>query len=284
MTAELAGSRVLVPRADGAAAELAALLMAAGAEVTAVPVIAIDPPADDGALDNAVRALAAGVYDWVAFTSANAFRAVAGRAAALRINPVLPAGTRIAVVGQATADAVSAAGRSIDLQPTRNGSAAALAEIWPAATGLESRVLVPTSAIGLSTLPDALTAAGYLVDRVVAYRPVPQPLSAELRNDVRTGRFAAVLVTSPSIVIALTAEATPPPGTLIGCIGHTTAAAVVEAGLAVGFVAAQPTAAALVQGLIDHLTGRPGGPDAVPVTTAGAVVGAGGHPREASTS
>lgn len=250
----LAGMRVLVPRAENSAAPLVALLSAAGADVTAIPLIAIEPPDDTAGLDSAVLALAAGDYDWVGFASANAVRAVTGRASALGVAPAVPADTRVAAVGPATATALRAAGLPVDLLPAGSSSAAGLAETWPQPTHPASRVLWPSSAIGLPTLPDLLSGMGYLVDRVPAYAPRSLPVPELIARNTALGRYAAILLTSPSIVSALVSGVWPAPGVTIGCIGHTTAAAARHAGLQVGYIASDATLEALVDGLITTIS------------------------------
>jgi uroporphyrinogen-III synthase len=106
----------------------------------------------------------------------------------------------------------------------------------------------------LSTLPDALSALGYLVDRVFAYAPQPVPLPSQVRDDLAAGRYTAVLLTAPSIVNALVSAVALPTSVLVGCIGPTTAAAAVDVGLTVTFVAAEPTPHALVEGLVQART------------------------------
>jgi uroporphyrinogen III methyltransferase/synthase len=54
----LHGKRILVTRPRAQAGRLAALLEANGAEVLALPAIAIEPPEDWGPLDEAIRGLA----------------------------------------------------------------------------------------------------------------------------------------------------------------------------------------------------------------------------------
>ncbi|MTD13149.1 hypothetical protein GIS00_04210 [Nakamurella sp. YIM 132087] len=243
----LAGWRVLLPRPSSRSSRLIGLLGAEGATAQAIPLLAFEPPADTGALDAAVVDLARGGVDWVAFTSVNAVDAVLDRASALALHPAVPADTRVAVVGPATARAVRAAGIAVDLMPESGGSAATLAAIWPA-PGEHPRVLLPQSAIASDTLAVALRARGFQVQGVPAYRTVPLPPPSSIAEDLADGAFEAVLLTSPSTVAAL-AGLPVAAGTVIGAIGASTAAAVREAGLALTFTAADPTE----QGLVDAL-------------------------------
>lgn len=266
----LAGRSVLIPAAAdraGGPSGLHDALIAAGADVTAARFISVVPPADPVDLDAAARRWVAGEYGWLAFTSTSTVTVWAARVAALRLTDRLGRDgawpSRIAAVGPATARAVRAAGWPVDLQPASGGSARELAAAWPA-PGLPPRpVLLPRSDRAAPTLPDALTAAGYRVDTVVAYRTVthdPDPATAER---LRAGEFAAVLFTSPSTVQAL-GGVRPAAGTVIGAIGRPTADAVRAAGLALTFTATAPTPAAFVDGLLHHLDPPSGTDDHAP--------------------
>lgn len=247
MSTPLAGCRILVPRAEGTAGALVELLTAAGAVPHAVPLMAIGPPADEAAFDAAVLALAAGDYAWVGFASAHAVSAVTDRAAALGLQTAVPADTRVAAVGAATAAALRAVDLPVDLWPCHGGSAAVLAELWPHPTGA-GRVLLPSSEIGLPVLADALTDRGYQVDRVSAYAPRRLAAPAAVAADLRAGAYRAVVLTSPSLAAAV-AELDPAPEVLRVAIGTTTAAGATAAGLRIDAIATDPTAAALVTAL-----------------------------------
>ncbi len=246
---------MLVLRSSAGSAALTQALTAAGAEVVTVALQTIKPPDDRHAFDRAVTSLAYGEYEWVAFTSANAVRAVDDCGAELILPRIVTRTTKVAAVGAATAAALSSVGVAVDLQPPDGDSSAdGLADRWPAPAGANSRVLLPTSSIGLPTLAEALTDRGYLVDRVIAYRPQPLPLPDSVAEDVAAGRFSAILLRAPSLLRGLTAQVSPPAGVVLGCIGPTTATAVAAAGLPVGYIAERPTAAAMVAGLVAALT------------------------------
>lgn len=253
MTAVLTGRRVLVPRAEGSGGTVVDLLAAAGAVPEAVSLLAIGPPTDEAALDAAVLALAAGDYGWVGFVSAHGVAAVVDRARTLGVGRPVPADTRIAAVGAATAAALRANELPVDLVPTRGGSAAALAEVWPQPAG-EVRVLLPSSEIGLLTLRDALLNKGFQVDWVAAYAPHPLPVPTAVADDLRSGTYTAVLLTSPSLAAAV-AGAAPHHRVSMVAIGGTTAAAATGLGLSVAAVADEPTPAGLLAALIRAVAG-----------------------------
>jgi uroporphyrinogen-III synthase len=254
---------VLVPRPVDQAGELAERLRAAGAEPVAVPLIAVVPPDDRGAFDLQLVDLADGTFDWVGFTSANAVRAVVQRAAELGLHPAIPADTRIAAVGSGTAAALRTADLPVDLVPTGAGSGAALGAVWPTARDGES-VLLPRSDIARPGLPEALLAKGYRVGTVTAYRTVTQPLPDAVASELSGGVFHAILLTSPSTVTALGGVLIPV-AVVLGAIGQPTALAAAAAGRPVTFVAALPTAAGLVAGLLSVAAAR--GPAAEPTPT-----------------
>ncbi len=251
MTA-LDGWRVLVPRPLGRGSSLVTLLSHEGAVAQAIPMIEIVPPVDLAALDGAVMALAASEFGWVGFSSVNALDAVLDRAGRLALDPAIPADTRVAAVGPATAAALRSAGLPLDLTPDHGGSAAALAAIWPAAHPGET-VLLPQSEIAGRVLRDGLHNKGFRVDVVTAYRTRTVPLAPTVAADLAAGAYEAVLLTSPSTARSL-ATAPIADGTVLGAIGASTAAAATAAGLRIAYTATDPTDAALVSGLVQYVT------------------------------
>ena len=251
----LDGWRVLVPRPPGRSSSLVSLLSREGAVAQAVPMIVISPPTDLGSLDAAVMALAKGEFSWVGFTSVNAVAAVVDRAAHLGLAPALPADTRVAAVGPATAAALRAAALPVDLTPEHGGSASALAAIWPVAHEGES-VLLPQSEIAGPLLGQSLRDKAFWVQAVTAYRTLPKPLAGSVAADLAAGAFEAVLLTSPSTAQAL-ARTVMARGTVLGAIGSSTAAAAAATGLNIAFTASAPTDAALVGGLAQFAAQHP---------------------------
>src|SRR5262249_21648241 len=99
----LAGTRVVVTRAEHQSAGLQRALQALGAEVELLPLLVVLPPADPAPL--LAAAARVGEYAWVVLTSANAAEAL------LPVAPrPWPASVRVAVVGPATARQVAAHG------------------------------------------------------------------------------------------------------------------------------------------------------------------------------
>jgi uroporphyrinogen-III synthase len=189
----LTGTRILVTRAEERNGPLCSLLRARGAAVVHWPAYRIVP----GPRRSLRKALTAGErYDWIVFTSANAVRAVAacGRS--------LPVRVRVAVVGEATAEAVRAEGWPIHLRPRHaNGLALARSLIRRGVRG--RRVLLPQSERASPELAEALAAAGAHIERVIAYRLEPLRRANGSARRRERSRLDAITFTSPSTIDGL---------------------------------------------------------------------------------
>lgn len=235
----LSGVRVLLTRPRADAAALAARLERLGADVVPAPLIAIRPPEDASPLDDALRTIAR--YDWLAFTSANAVRAVAVRLTALGI--AVPDAVQMAVVGPATARALEAAGLRVD-RVAPAGTAAGLVEMMgPEMSG--RRVLLPQGDRARTELAEGLHRAGARVETVVAYRTVAE----DGPPPIHPGDIVALF--SPSAaerVAALAVEAAR--HAKIVCIGPTTASAARGLGLEPAVVAPDRTEDGMVGAIL----------------------------------
>ena len=196
MSLPLAGRRVLVTRAAHQAGKLSDALRAQGATPVEVPVLEIRPPESFDLLDRALRQLDR--YGWLIFTSANAVRVLAQRAAALGISPCESALPQVAAVGQATADAAQNAGFSVAVVPETYVAEALAAAL--AGQVARPRALLVRAAVARDVIPDALRAVGTEVDVVDAYRNVmPEAAPALLRAALAIGIHAATFTSSSSV-------------------------------------------------------------------------------------
>ena len=109
-TKPLFGWRVLVPRTKEQAGALSARLRGVGAVPEEVPTISVEPPRTPQQMDQAVQGLVAGRYEWIAFTSVNAVRAVREKFEEYGLDARAFAGLKIAAVGEQTAAALAALG------------------------------------------------------------------------------------------------------------------------------------------------------------------------------
>ena len=245
----LSGRRILLTRAKPDDA-IARALCLAGAQVDALA-LTVSTPLESACLDAARNRLADGAYAWVVFSSWRAARAVVSglpRARSL--------GTRIAAVGEATAQWISDhAGVSADL--TGAGSAAALLACFPAPSADAPSILIPRSAVAPDTLPDGLRALGWSVEAVDAYTTLPADaadIPDNIAGNFRAGHYDAAVLTASSQARALPPLlGLPPPSTRVVTIGAPTALAAGRQGIAVAAQASSPTSDAIVRALIDAL-------------------------------
>jgi uroporphyrinogen-III synthase len=238
--APLHARRVVTTRDEPGELEL--LLAEAGATVVHVPLIEIADTLDGGAeLQKVLRALDG--VDWVVATSQHGATRVGE---ALANHPEV----RTAAVGTRTAAQIERlTGRPVDVTPARQ-TAADLLEAMPVDGAGQIAVVAqadradPTLALGLSAL-------GYRVRAVTAYRTLVRTPSAE-------DRAAALAADAVAFASGSAAQAwkeaigteTPP---VVVAIGPTTAGAARACGLSVTHVAEQHSVGGLVEAVIDAL-------------------------------
>ena len=256
----LVGTRVVVTRARAQASGLVRRLVALGAEVVELPVIAIEGPADGGvATAAAADRVVAGAYEWVVVTSSNAVSplldAVGGR--------TVPAGTRWAAVGTSTARALMERGVVPDLVPAEAVSDALVAT-FPTATppgtapGRGTRggsVLFVRAERARDVVAPGLTAKGWRVDEAVAYRTVAGDVDPSATEAARSAD--AVAFTSSSTVertVDLLGPSGVPP--VVATIGPVTSGTVRAAGLEVTVEAVEHTIDGLVSAIAAALADR----------------------------
>lgn len=277
----LAGMRVAVTRSRDRAGALADALAAAGARPVLVPLIDFEA-VDTETLAAPLDRLAAGEYRWLVISSITTVRALKqwAQRKGTRLADLVPAGTQVATIGPTSTAILTAEGLRVDLAPTDLQSAAGLVALWPDAAGESApRVLLPQSNLAEPTLVDGLTAKGWGVEVVRAYRTVDYP--AEGRNrltavlaaaerptaaetaypelavaaaaaEVAAGRIGAVVVASGSAARRVAATMAPlPPQCLLVAIGRPTRAECERLGLAVAATAATPTPQGIVAALLD---------------------------------
>jgi uroporphyrinogen III methyltransferase / synthase len=257
----LFGWRVLVPRTKEQAGALSEQLRRYGAVPTEVPTISVEPPRTPQQMERAVKGLVTGRYEWVAFTSANAVKAVREKFEDYGLDARAFAGIKVAAVGEQTARALRAFGVAPDLVPTGDQSAAGLLAEFPAfdpAFDPIERVFLPRADIATETLSAGLVELGWEVDDVTAYRTMrAAPPPEAIREAIKGGGFDAVLFTSSSTVRNLVGIAGKPHNaTVITCIGPATAQTAKEHGLRVDVLAPNPSASALAEALAEFGAAR----------------------------
>lgn len=264
----LAGLRMALPRLKSDDA-IAAALKTAGAQVDTFA-LTQTIPIDSEQLEQMRQRLASGYYAWVVLSSWRAAQAVLAQLNALALAPA-SAPTRLAVVGQSTADWVNS---HCALKPTLvgAGSAAKLLEVFPtppatpdnalattaattaaASTAATPTICLPQSQLAAPTLAQGLSQLGWQVDAVATYTTVPLPqLPAHLKTQWQAGAWDAVVVTAGSSAQALLQLLGPPPEkTAVVSIGQSTTARCRELGLRVDATAAKPRAEHIAQAIIN---------------------------------
>ena len=260
-TKPLFGWRVLVPRTKEQAGTLSARLRGYGSVPEEVPTISVEPPRNPQQMDKAIRGLVEGRYEWIAFTSVNAVKAVREKFDEYGLDARAFSGLKIAAVGEKTAAAIEAWGLRADLVPSGEQSARGLLEDWPPYDDLLdpiNRVFLPRADIATETLVAGLLDLGWEVDDVTAYRTVrATPPPAPTREAIKTGKFDAVVFTSSSTVRNLVGIAGKPhTSTIIAVIGPATAKTAEEHGLRVDVLAPSPSVEVLVDALADFGASR----------------------------
>lgn len=254
------GKRIVVTRASHQAEELAGLLRKRGAEALSYPCIAIAPPNEMLLLDNALRDLAAGSFDWLVITSANTAPLLRQRQASL--NVALPTNLALACVGSATA---SAAEHYLGLHacaiPEEYVAEALVEVIKPA---LPARVLLLQAEKARPVLREALASAGATVSAVTAYRTMMGEGGVHLSTLLKQGQVDAVTFTSASTVrncvrrLAIEqADSSLLIDICLACIGPVTAQALNAMGLSAQVMPAEHTLEGLVEGLDRYFCSRP---------------------------
>lgn len=175
MPPNLRGWRVLVTRPGGQAEHLSALITAAGGVPLRLPLQRIEPVPITPALR---QLLAAAPHDaLVLFTSANAVRYALAIQPDPRAWPVVTA-----VIGEATAQAVTSAGLPTPLRPASNYSSEGLLALPQFAALHGRRILLVTGRKGRELLAETLRARGAAVQRAEVYQRCPltvEPVQAQ---------------------------------------------------------------------------------------------------------
>ncbi len=245
----LFGKRLLVPRAAQQARETAIAVRARGAEPVIFPVIELGDPPDPGPLERAVRSLSS--YDWVLFTSANGVARFFTALGAAGLDARAFGTARIAVIGPGTAAALAAQGLRADVVAKEFVGEGLSAEVL--ARGAR-RALIPRALVARDALPEALRAAGTVVDVVPVYatKTVSAERRAALVQEFEAGGIDVVPFTSSStvqgVVELLGARAVPLlAGVVVAAIGPITASALRDRGIRIDVQASEYT----VPGLLD---------------------------------
>jgi len=250
----LAGLRVLVPRGGSWGVLVAEELRARGATPVVSPLIDFAATGEMDALNAALAQLEAGHFDWITATSATIVDVLAHH------NIVIPSSTKVAVVGESTAAAFTAAGYSVDRMPTMgNNSAEALLEEWDEINrGEHLKVLTLRSNIARPVLTGGLIARGHDVTPVVAFRIIGVPAPVRVKEDVQSGRINAILISSQTVAEQVVEQfPTLPEDTILACVGPQTRNQAEALGLKIQAVAGEQNAESLISAVLNRVDHSP---------------------------
>jgi uroporphyrinogen-III synthase len=200
---------------------------------------------DASALQAQFDSLTAGSYDWIVLTSATTVDV-------LQHHKVeIPERTRVAAIGETTAQALSFASIRVDfVPPTDNSSRGFISSLPEGFT--ESTILVPHSETSEPVLAAGFDQRGINATFVSAYRTVGVPIPDDVRTRVHSGDITAILVSSGSVARQLAEQLSPiPESTAVICIGPRTAFDAQQAGLIVSHTAAERSNDALIDALLE---------------------------------
>lgn len=250
----LFGWRVLVPRTRDGGTPMTTRLRSYGAASQEVATISIERPRTPHQMDRAIRGLVDGEFEWIAFTSPNTVRGVREKIEEYGLDARAFSGLKVAAVGGATADALSAMGIEPDLVATDDPSAAGLGSVFPDYDDdLDpiNRVFVPRADIATEALTAQLVQRGWEVEDVTAFRTVrAAPPPAVIREGIKSGAYDAVLFSSSSSVRNFVGIAGKPhAATIVAAIGPATAKECEAHGLRVDVMADAPTGSDLADAL-----------------------------------
>ncbi|NJL31858.1 MAG: hypothetical protein HC898_09620 [Phycisphaerales bacterium] len=166
----LLGQRIVITRTRSQASELKMLLAEQGAWVLEAPtIVRVEPAADElAALDAAVKSLHE--YQWLVLTSVGGVEALALRLAAGKLDARGLGGVKIAVVGDATAQALWEQLRiRADVVPTRFDGDALAEALVNKGDVRGHKMLLLRADLAREDLPHLLEQAGAILTQVTAY-------------------------------------------------------------------------------------------------------------------
>lgn len=252
----LDGRRVVVTRRPEQAGRLSAALRAANADVIELPTIRIEPPRSWTEVDDSIRKLASGSFDWVAFTSVNAVERFLSRLGCMPADAF--GSTKVAAVGPATGEVLEANGINVDLVPD-SYTGVSMARALGEGSGT---ILLPRAADVPPDMVEQLQAAGWKTHEVAVYRTLPAEPEGPAYEEVAAGYFDIVTFASASAVkgflgmgfdiggLGLRPQDTP--RRLVACIGPITAETCTQGGLRVDVIATEHTVEGFVTALVKN--------------------------------
>jgi uroporphyrinogen III methyltransferase/synthase len=255
----LFGRRIVVTRTRKQAGALSAKLRALGADVLEIPTIRTEPPANLRGFAELVRD--AHTYEWLLFTSPNGVDAFFEMFYRLYNDARDIGGTRIGVVGPATAARVREFRLKVDVQPDKNVAEALVAALQKECSVDNVKILLVRAEVTREVVAPALTRLGAIVDEAIAYRTVPAngetgPANTALDRFRAEGADLLTFASSSSVENFLALKLALPPGIAVATLGPVTSKTARDAGLAVAFEAPSADLDAFVRAITSYFSRR----------------------------
>ena len=251
-TRPLFGKTVLVTRSRAQASELTDKLRALGAKCIEIPVIKLEPPADNyKTVDKAIEELFN--YGWIIFTSVNAVNRFFDRLYRAGKDSRAFGFSRIVAVGTATAARLRKYGLNADIIPAdfkAEGVVTTIKDVLPP----RSRILIPRATEARDLIPKSLEEMKMQVTVAPVYTTVPVLEGGEeLATKLLAGKIDFVTFTSSSTVknlVTLLGNITPLMQAKLVAIGPVTAKTLDNYALEPATVASEHTIDGLVEALV----------------------------------
>ncbi len=168
-------------------------------------------------------------FDWIVFTSPRAVRFWTEGLLSQGLD--FPIETRVACIGEKTAEAAQMDGYSPDFYPSEPGSETFVLEFKALLKASEkTRVLIPGSSIARPLLKEELKQSGCEVESIAVYETVAKEDLKTNLDVTKLENAHLFLFTSPSSVEAVCTAVTLPLSTKVGAIGSFTKESLLKRG------------------------------------------------------
>ncbi len=248
MTNELENKIIISTRPKGKSEELKALFGNKGATFYEYPMIAVHPKVLNDQIKNEFEKIT--IYNYLAFTSANAFRIFHDFLAQLLPDFKINDHFKIASIGYKTSKVIQSFGYRVDFDAqAKTGEEFANKLKLYLDNEAPQKLLWPTGNLSpdilLSTIPKR-----HSVTRVDIYEnKFPEFVDQEITDRIKTDQYHIIIVASPSAIINLN-QTVQKKDIKIACIGNVTANAAKELGIIPSVIAEQPNA----KGILDAVS------------------------------
>lgn len=248
----LAGLRVGVTRPFAQSRSFAEKLAASGAEPALMPTIETAAVEGSPEIKQALDHLE--IFSCIVFSSANGVDAFFGALRNTGLDARALAGKTAAVIGPATAEALSRYGVQADISAETFVAEGLLDVLRQPGNLAGKRFLVVRSDIGRDALARGLREAGAFVDEVTFYTTRTAPLSPYIRERLSRGSLDIITFTSSSTVHGLFSQVTADaldPKTALASIGPQTTKALQQYGRSPEIEAVEYTTDGLAAAILD---------------------------------